>query len=149
MSASKPEGQIGQRGALDLFAGCTPADLRCIEAVSTIVDVTAGRALCRQGEPNHEFFLIVEGEASVTIDGVDIATLDRGCGFAEIALLTPDGRRTATVAAVAEMTLLVFERRGFAALTGCAPTVARRILRESTRRLAANPDGRGRGAAVS
>lgn len=80
--------------------------------------------------------MIVEGEAVVKIDGVDVGTMGPGCGFAEIALLAPEGRRTATVTAATPMTLLVLDRGEFASLLETAPITARRVLQDSASDLA-------------
>ena len=80
--------------------------------------------------------MIVEGEAVVKIDGVDVGTMGPGCGFAEIALLAPEGRRTATVTAATPMTLVVFDRGEFASLLETAPITARRVLQDSASDLA-------------
>jgi CRP/FNR family cyclic AMP-dependent transcriptional regulator len=123
-------------GALALFAGCGNEELRRIAALVTITDASPGRMLCRQGAPGDDFFVIVDGEATVTIDGDDVGTMGPGCGFGEIALLLPEGRRTATVTAATAMTLVVLNRVKFVSLFDAAPTVARRILQDSAVRLA-------------
>lgn len=130
------DGKTRVLGDLALFAGCSPGQLRRIASLTTIIDASPGRTLCRQGAPGREFFVVVEGEATVTIDGTDAGTMGPGCGFGEIALLTPKGRRTATVTAATAMTLVVLSRGEFAALFDAAPSVARRILQDSTARLA-------------
>ena len=130
---------------LALFAGCSEEQLRRIASVTIVTRVSPGRTLCRQGAPGREFFVVVEGEATVTIDGTDVGTMGPGCGFGEIALLTPEGRRTATVTAATAMTLVVLNRVEFAALFDVAPVVARRILQDSatrdarSRRIVASP----------
>jgi CRP/FNR family transcriptional regulator, cyclic AMP receptor protein len=121
---------------LALFAGCSPEQLERVAGLTTIREVSPGRTLCRQGAPGAEFFVVVEGEATVTIDGKDVGTMGPGCGFGEIALLLPEGRRTATVTAATAMTLVVLSRVEFLTLFDAAPTVARRILQDSAIRLA-------------
>jgi CRP/FNR family transcriptional regulator, cyclic AMP receptor protein len=130
------DGSARVLGDFALFAGCSPDQLRRIASLTTMTEVSPGRMLCRQGAPGREFFVVVEGEATVTIDGKDVGTMGPGCGFGEIALLTPDGRRTATVTAATAMTLVVLNRVEFAALLEIAPVVARRILQDSASRLA-------------
>jgi CRP-like cAMP-binding protein len=121
---------------LALFAGCTQEQLRRIASVATITNVSPGRTLCHQGAPGREFFVVVKGEATVTIDGTDVGTMGPGCGFGEIALLSPEGRRTATVTSATAMTLVVLNRVEFAALFDATPVIARRILQDSAARLA-------------
>ena len=123
-------------GNLPLFAGCSPWQLRRIAHLTSTEDAVPGRVLCRQGDPGDRFFVVLEGEATVTIDRADVATMGPGCGFGEIALLTAHGRRTATVTAATPMTLLALDRDDFAVLLDVAPVVAHRILRDATIRLA-------------
>jgi CRP-like cAMP-binding protein len=123
-------------GELALFEGCSPDQLVAIASFVAITDSSSGDTLCRQGTIGREFFLIVEGEAVVMIDGIEVGTMGPGCGFAEIALLTPEGRRTATVTAVTPMTLLVLDRVEFASLVETAPIIARRALQDSASDLA-------------
>ena len=110
--------------------------LRGVAGLCCLIKVAAGRVLCRQGEKGDEFFVVVNGSAIVTIDGAAVGTLGRGCGFGEIALLSPKGRRTATVVATTPMTLFEFKRHEFARFMETAPMAARRVLQESARRLA-------------
>jgi CRP-like cAMP-binding protein len=121
---------------IDVFAECTRGQCRRIAEFSDLVVVQSGRVLCGHSTTAGEFFVIVDGEALVTVDNADAGTLGSGCGFAEVTLVTLHGRRTATVTATTAMTVLTFERAAFAALLAAAPSVARGVLQESTRRLA-------------
>ena len=51
------------------------------------LEVEEGKALTREGQSGREFFVIVDGEVSVTQDGKEISTLGPGDFFGEIALL--------------------------------------------------------------
>ena len=55
------------------------------------VDVSAGQAVFTQGEAGDRYYVIESGEAEVVRDGRIVATLLRGNGFGEIALLRPTG----------------------------------------------------------
>jgi MFS family permease len=83
------------------------------------VDVAAGVEAVRQGDVGNEFFVIAEGEFSVSVDGVLRATaLTAGDGFGEIALLRAVPR-TATVSARVPAKLLAVTAADFlAAVTG-------------------------------
>jgi CRP-like cAMP-binding protein len=119
---------------LDVFAGCTTRELRAIDSHVATTMVPAGRILCHHGDIGRECFVIVDGELDIAIDGRHVG-VRRGALIGEIALLTPDGRRTATVTAKTDSTLLVLTRAEFAHLMGAFPTIAHRIVRESARRL--------------
>jgi CRP/FNR family cyclic AMP-dependent transcriptional regulator len=62
----------------------------------------AGDTIAREGQSGVGFFVIESGEASVTRDGEQVATLGPGTYFGEIALID-DGARTATVTATSEL----------------------------------------------
>jgi len=68
------------------------------------VDVSAGQSVFTQGEVGDRYYVIESGEAEVVRDGRVVATLLRGKGFGEIALLRRTGRR-ATVRAVSDLRL--------------------------------------------
>ena len=134
--------------ALELFAGCSKSEWELIERLATVTEVKRGWELCRQGEIGQSFFVIVDGEAAVILDGEERATLGPGCGFGEVALLRNGGRRIATVTAASPMTVVVFSRPEFATLIAEVPRVARGVLRQSEHRLS-QVSGRGTLTATS
>ena len=129
----------GLRG-IELFANCRARDLRRIDSMTTRTRVEAGHVLCRHGEIGRECFVVLSGEADVNVGGRH-STVGRGALLGEIALLTPNGRRTATVTALSELSVLVFSRTEFGQVMAGMPAVAHAILREATRRLVENTDG--------
>src|SRR6266850_5946779 len=68
-------------------------------------EVSAGKEIVTQGKGGVAFFLILEGQATVVIDGEERRTLGPGDHFGEIALIVPDIPRTSTVRADSEMRL--------------------------------------------
>jgi CRP-like cAMP-binding protein len=136
VSVSADDGQVRVLGELGLFEGCDDEQLGGIARLVTITQFRPGDTLCRQGVVGQDFFVIVDGDASVMIDGAEVGALRPGCGFAEIALLAPEGRRTATVTAATPMTVLVMDRVEFAELLDIAPIVARGVLQDSASDLA-------------
>ena len=112
--------------AMPLFAGCSEHELRAVVRMGTTITVDAGHVLARQGRRGFEFFVVVDGEATCDIDGVDVATFSAGDFFGEIGL-AEHRPRTATVVAATEMKILVIDCREFGALIALAPTAASRI----------------------
>src|SRR5450631_3928442 len=112
---------------VSLFRACSPAELDAIVSVTTLIDVPAGRVLCTEGEGGDEFFVIVEGEVTVSVNRAEIATLGPGDFFGEMALLD-GGPRVATVTTATPGRLLVLTRPEFNGLLERAPTVCHRIL---------------------
>jgi CRP-like cAMP-binding protein len=122
-----------------LFSSCTNEELRHIASLVTLVEANQGSVLSEQGKAGKEFFVVVEGSATATRNGIRLARLDPGSFFGELALLD-GGPRTATVIANTDMQLLVFARREFSQLHSSAPTVAYKMLAELGVRLR-NADG--------
>jgi len=110
-----------------LFQGCSARELRWIDRTSTECHVDTGRVLCREGEVGREFFVIVGGEAEVSVAGVPVVRLGRGSFFGEMALLD-SGTRAATVTATTPMELRVFTRREFMTMLREVPSMSQQVL---------------------
>jgi CRP/FNR family cyclic AMP-dependent transcriptional regulator len=121
---------------VSLFGGCTRKELQKLASITTETGVPAGRVLCQEGEIGTEFFVVVDGKATVTIAGDYVATIGPGGFFGEMALLD-GGRRGATVTAATDMRVLVLSRREFVILLADVPTVSRRMLEALSSRLRA------------
>ena len=117
-----------------LFGGCSRKELRELASITTGVDIHPGQVLCQEGQVGMEFFVVVKGEATVTIAGDDVATIGPGEFFGEMALLD-GGRRGATVTATTDMHVLVMSRHEFVMLLADVPTVSRRMLEALSSRL--------------
>jgi CRP/FNR family transcriptional regulator, cyclic AMP receptor protein len=112
---------------LELFSGCDDKLLRKLSRLGTEVHAKARQVLAREGEVGREFYVIVDGKATVLHEGQEIAALQRGDFFGEMALV--DGKpRSATVTASSPMTLYVFDPREFFSLLDGFPPVSRKIL---------------------
>jgi len=131
---SRPSPWIHTLERLPLFSACTPRELHRLAAITTEVDVEAERVLCREGDPGDEFFVVVDGTAVATREGVVLDILHPGSFFGELALLD-GGPRTATVTAQIPMRLLVLSRREFDRVWSVAPPVAKSIATELARRI--------------
>lgn len=124
--------------SVPLFAGCSEAELREISAISDEIDFQQGkRLIVERQEAVSEFFVIVEGQATVTREGQEIATLGPGDWAGEIALIS-DTPRTASVTAATPIVVLVITRGAFAALLRDTPTIAQKVLASVGARLAAD-----------
>lgn len=121
---------------LPLFAECSDSELAEIDSLCDEVNVPAGRQLIGQGEIGREFVIILEGEATVVRDGVEVATLGAGAYFGELALLATV-ERNATVVAKTDVVAEVIDRRGFQTAIEDSPGLCRALLRATAQRLAA------------
>src|SRR5262245_21743185 len=104
-----------------LFQRCSRTELRFIQSVTTELAVPTGRVLCSEGDSGQTFYVIIEGVASVRVDGAEVARLGSCCGFGEASVLLPAGRRIASVVATTPMRLLVMSRSEFATLMAHVP----------------------------
>ena len=98
--------------SMPMFGALGPAALERLVGTIDEESVGPGSAIVVQGETGEHFYVIKHGAARVVRDGMDVASLEAGDFFGEIALLR-DIPRTATVEAVGELDLLVLERGSF------------------------------------
>ena len=117
-----------------LFSALSKKELTMIGRASDEVKVPSGKVIVEEGSPGHEFFLILDGTASVKRSGRKIASLTTGQYFGEMALLDR-GPRSAAVVADSDMTLLVLGQREFSGLLDEIPGLAHKILSTMAARL--------------
>jgi CRP/FNR family cyclic AMP-dependent transcriptional regulator len=110
-----------------LFSRCNSSELRRIDSLTTDVYAQAGRSLTVTHQPGTEFFVILQGTASVYRRGVQLDTIGPGSFFGELALLD-HGRRTATVIANTDMKLLVLTVQEFHSPHFLIPSVLEHML---------------------
>lgn len=119
-----------------VFARCTKKELEAVSRIGTPITVEPGYVLTREGRRGYEFFVIISGSASCTIEGERIGTMTTGDFFGEVALLD-GGTRSATVVAETAMEVIVIDSREFAGMLGDAPSAARTIMTQLASRLRA------------
>jgi CRP/FNR family transcriptional regulator, cyclic AMP receptor protein len=121
---------------IPLFTACTDDELALIASRTTEVHAKAGDILAREGHTGREFVVIAEGTARVMIADRQVATLEVGDFFGEVALLD-NGPRTASVIAETDLVADVSSQQEFAELIERAPTLARTLLVGVAQRLRA------------
>jgi len=119
-----------------LFAACSHKDLQLVAKRAEDVRVEAGKVLVSEGAAGTEFFVIVEGQASVSRRGEKVADLGPGDFFGDLALLDR-APRNATVTADTAMELVVLGQREFAGIVDDVPEFAHKLLAGLARRLRA------------
>jgi CRP/FNR family transcriptional regulator, cyclic AMP receptor protein len=117
-----------------LFSACSRNDLRSVARRAKDVRVAAGTTIVTEGDEGDEFFVILDGTATVRRQGRKITSLGPGSGFGELALLEP-AVRNATIVADTEMELVVVGRRDFVTMLDEVPGFARKMLRGTAQRL--------------
>ena len=126
--ATAPVVEIALLRSTQLFSPLGAPELEALARSLRPLDVSGGTDVVREGEPGFEYFVIADGELSVSVAG----TLGRGDGFGEVALLA-GVPRTATVTALTDARLYVLAKDDFvAAVTGhpVSRREADRLLRE-------------------
>lgn len=124
-------------GRAPLFQGATHAELVELAKVTEDMEVAAGYVLAREGEIGMEFFVLVDGEVSVTKAGEEVRRLTGGDFFGEIALISEAARRTATVTATTQVRFFVLTRQSFRGLISRQPEVERKVLEALEERVGA------------
>ncbi len=112
--------------AVPLFAGLEPDERATLAEWFEVQNVSAGVKLIGEGAPGYSFFILREGTATVTIDRIEVRTLEPGDFFGELAILG-DGRRTATVTTASPVRVLVLFGTEFRLLQQEYPELAAQI----------------------
>ncbi|HXL77800.1 MAG TPA: cyclic nucleotide-binding domain-containing protein [Candidatus Eisenbacteria bacterium] len=95
-----------------LFASLSKHELGFVASRADEVDAPAGKFLTTQGEPGDTFYVLLDGEARVDIDGELRRTLVPGDFFGEISMLDR-GLGTATITTTKPSRLLVMSHAQF------------------------------------
>ena len=133
MRNGTPRKKIEMLRDLPVFAGCSVRELAQIARLVDEVEMPKGGVLMQEGEPGRESFIIVDGTATVSVDGTEVATLGAGSFVGEMSLLEllP---RTATVVAQTPVRLLAIGPQQFNSLLDNS-VVARKLLATMAGRL--------------
>ena len=131
---ARKDNKLDHLAQVRLFRACSRKELTTLGRASDEVRVAAGKNLVEEGQTGHEFFLILEGQASVHRKGRKVATLGPGDYFGELALLDR-GPRNATVKADTDMEVLVLGQREFSGVLDEVPTIAHKLLASMATRL--------------
>jgi CRP/FNR family cyclic AMP-dependent transcriptional regulator len=111
-----------------LFQELSKREISALASAAKEVHHPAGAVLAREGEQGLGFFLIVDGTASVVVNGRTRRKLGPGDSFGEISLLD-EGPRTATVTADTPVTLLGITSWVFKRTVSANPQVAMKMLK--------------------
>jgi len=134
MARGGKDNKLDHLAQVRLFSACNKKELALIGKTADEARIPVGKVLCEQGKPGFEFFLILEGEATVRRNNKKVATLGVGASFGELALLTRLPRN-ASVEAATEMNVLVLGQREFSGLLDEVPGMAHKLLSSMADRL--------------
>lgn len=123
---------------IPLFANIEPSKLKLLAFTSERLTFPDGQELFHQGDMGDAAYIIIDGEADVTISTptgeITVAKVGKNELVGEIAILC-DVPRTATIRAVGEVTTLAITKDLFFQLVTEFPQMAVEIMRELARRL--------------
>jgi CRP-like cAMP-binding protein len=101
--------------------------------------VTAGEDIVTQGTGGIAFFVVVEGQATVSVDGHERRVLGPGDHFGEIALVLDNVLRTSSVTARTDVRVASLTSWNFKPFVRDHPEVAWGLLETLARRVADTP----------
>ena len=133
---SMPDEAVDLISSLTLFADLGGPQLEAISHIFEEATFAPGQRILRQGITGSNFYVVVDGEAAIKIDGEDRASIGRGDFFGEMSLLlgTPP---TADVTARTQLRCLVLAGPDLHRFLARHPTVMYRMLVAMARRLRA------------
>jgi len=123
----------GMVARVPVFAELSATEIADIMQLLRAQQIDAGEVLVRRGEPAHSMYFVAAGEVEIELPH-DRVRLGAGHFFGEIAALRR-ARRSATVTAVARMSLLVLDAHDLHALMERQPRIAARIREVARSRL--------------
>jgi CRP-like cAMP-binding protein len=130
--------KVDALGRTPLFRELSRNELGELAKASEDLEVEEGKVLTREGDLGREFFVIVEGDVSVTKEGTEIRRLGPGDFFGEIALVYESPRRTATVTAASPLRFFVLTRQSFRSLLEKQPEIEEKVMAALEERLGAD-----------
>jgi CRP/FNR family cyclic AMP-dependent transcriptional regulator len=120
---------------VQILRGMKESDLVTLAADLAERRVAAGEPIVGEGTGGVAFFFILDGETSVSVAGEEVASLKRGDYVGELALLDPEGPRSATVSAKTDVVLAAMSAWQFRPFVLAHPEVAWSLLQRLARRL--------------
>ena len=117
-----------------MFSSLNNRELRRLSRAADVLTVPGGTEIVKEGTPGREFYMILDGKATVRRGGRKVAQLGPGNYFGELSLLDR-GPRSATVVADGEVELAIIGQREFLGVLEDIPTVAQKLLVSMAARL--------------
>ena len=122
-----------------LFAELGRRELKRVAEAMTERPFSAGDVITTEGEPGVGFYVIEEGRAKITMNGVDVGALGAGDHFGEIALIA-ETPRAATVEAETDLRCYGMTSWDFRKLVESNGEIAWAILASTARKLYENAE---------
>ncbi len=124
--------------SIPLFAKIEPAKLKLLAFTSERLNYLSGDEICREGEAGDAAYIILAGEADISVatdnGPLTVATLGKNDIIGEIAVLC-DVPRTATVTAKSDLETLKVAKDNFFQLVTQFPQIGVQVMHELANRL--------------
>ena len=112
---------------IPLFASLSESELEELTESFEVKSTAAETRLIDERTGGYSFFALADGQARVTANDDEIATLNPGDCFGEMALLGSSGRRTASVTTTTPTTVYVMFGTEFRRLEDSHPEIVAQI----------------------
>jgi CRP-like cAMP-binding protein len=129
MRTPAPDELVG----VSLFSDLSLEQRSIVAGWLEIEEIPTGRVLAEQGAAGYAFYVVRDGVAEVSVDGVPVRNLSVDEFFGEISILF-EGRRTATVTASSPMTVWSMFGTRFRELQQGYPDIASAITQAAQSR---------------
>jgi len=128
------EARIAALRNVPLLAGLSRDDLSRILSLGKEQEFRKGAIITKAGNQARDFYLILEGEARLTLPGRRSSDLMPGDYFGEMSVLD-GGPRTATIQAITRVRALRIGRSQFLAMLDEFGSIGRKMLVEMSKRV--------------
>jgi CRP/FNR family transcriptional regulator, cyclic AMP receptor protein len=117
-----------------LFSELDNRELRGLASSMKERTFNAGDTVATEGQSGIGFFIIEDGEATVSVGGQEVGTLGAGDHFGEVALID-DGARTATITAKSDLKCYGITSWEFRPMVEQNAGLAWKLLKQMAKRL--------------
>ncbi|MFL6288497.1 MAG: cyclic nucleotide-binding domain-containing protein [Actinomycetes bacterium] len=118
---------VAELREVPLFSTLNDVQLQVVASFLSTESYRSGRSIVREGEVGYVFFVIKSGQADVTQGARVLRLLGPGDFFGEIAIVSEDGKRTATVSARTSVEVWAMVGTSFRQLQVKDPDVAQTL----------------------
>lgn len=126
-----------------LFAGCSRKELEFLASRTDEAELKANHTLIKQGNPSDTFYVLLEGEATVEVDGKARPSLHAGDFCGEIGMLDR-GASTATVVTGTPVRAMVMSHAQFRDAIKSSDSLLSMVISAAAGRLRRDSLDRGR-----
>jgi CRP-like cAMP-binding protein len=126
-----------------LFSQLSRQELEFVASRADEVEAKAGKRLTTQGSPGDSFYILLDGDADVEVDGKPRPTLKTGDFFGEISMLDR-GLASATVTTKTDARLFVMSHAQFRDAIKASDALLVKVLAAMGERLRADMQARER-----